>query len=43
MYGFQSTLADIFIDAGVTDTFFLGRQVSMQDNGSGTVAVSRFQ
>jgi len=40
---FQPALADIFIDAGVTDTFVLGRQVSMQDNGSGTVLVSRFQ
>ncbi len=40
---FQSALADVFIDAGVTDTFVLGRQVSMQDNGSGTVVVSRSQ
>ena len=40
---FQSALADIFIDAGVSDTFFLGRQISVQDNGSGTVLVLRLE
>jgi hypothetical protein len=37
--GFQSSLADIFIDAGATDTPVIGRQGSMQDNGSGTIFV----
>jgi hypothetical protein len=37
--GFQSSLADIFIDAGVTSTFVIGRQATVQDNGSGTVVV----
>lgn len=36
---FRSSLADIFIDTGVTNTFVLGRQVSMKDNGTGTVFV----
>jgi hypothetical protein len=37
--GFQSALADIFIDAGGTNTFIAGRQTSMEDHGSGTVVV----
>jgi hypothetical protein len=37
--GFQSTLADIFIDVGATNTLIIGRQTGMQDSGSGTVAV----
>ena len=37
--GFQSSLADIFIDAGVTNTFVIGRQASVEDHGSGTIVV----
>ena len=37
--GFQSSLADIFVDAGVTNTFVIGRQATVQDHGSGTVVV----
>jgi hypothetical protein len=37
--GFQSSLADIFIDAGVTNTLVIGRQANVQDNGSGTMVV----
>jgi hypothetical protein len=34
--GFQSSLADIFVDVGVTNTFVIGRQASVADQGSGT-------
>ena len=37
--GFQSSLADIFIDAGVTNTVVIGRQATIEDHGSGTVVV----
>jgi hypothetical protein len=37
--GFQSSLADIFVDAGATNTFVIGRQGAVVDNGSGTVVV----
>jgi hypothetical protein len=37
--GFQSSLADIFVDAGATNTFVIGRQGTVVDNGSGTRVV----
>ena len=37
--GFQSSLADVFVDAGVTNTLVVGRQVSVEDHGIGTVLV----
>jgi hypothetical protein len=38
--GFQSSLADVFIDAGVTNaTFVIGRQNIIVDRGEGTVIV----
>ena len=37
--GFQSSLADIFVDAGVTNTFVIGRQGRVEDHGNGTVVV----
>ena len=37
--GFRSSLADIFVDAGVTNTFVIGRQVTVEDRGSGTILV----
>ena len=37
--GFQSSLADIFVDAGVTNTVVIGRQASVEDHGSGTMIV----
>jgi hypothetical protein len=37
--GFQSSLADIFVDAGVTNTSVIGRQARVEDHGSGTVVV----
>jgi hypothetical protein len=37
--GFQSSLADIFVDEGVTNTFVIGRQASVEDRGSGTIVV----
>ena len=39
--GFQSTLADVFIDAGVTNTLVVGAQNSVEDLGVGTVIVPR--
>ena len=37
--GFQSSLADIFVDAGVTNTSVIGRQGRVEDHGAGTVVV----
>ena len=37
--GFQSSLADVFVDAGVTNTVVVGRQISVEDHGGGTVVV----
>jgi hypothetical protein len=37
--GFQSSLADIFVDTGVTNTSVIGRQALVEDHGSGTVVV----
>ncbi|MGI8992411.1 MAG: hypothetical protein ACR2I2_22875 [Bryobacteraceae bacterium] len=37
--GFQSSLADIFVDAGVANTFVIGRQATVEDHGSGTVLI----
>jgi len=37
--GFQSSLADIFVDAGVTSTAVIGRQGRVEDHGTGTVVV----
>ena len=37
--GFQSSLADVFIDTGATDTAVIGRQALVEDHGSGTVVV----
>ena len=37
--GFQSSLADIFVDAGVTNTAVIGRQARVEDHGIGTVVV----
>jgi hypothetical protein len=36
---FQSSVADIFVDMGVTNTALIGRQVLVEDHGTGTVAV----
>jgi hypothetical protein len=37
--GFQSSLADVFVDSGVTATVIVGRPTSIQDNGTGAVIV----
>jgi hypothetical protein len=37
--GFQSSLADIFVDAGVTNTSVIGRQGRVEDHGTGTVVI----
>jgi hypothetical protein len=37
--GFQSSLADVFVDAGITSTLVVGRQVRLEDHGIGTVLV----
>jgi hypothetical protein len=37
--GFQASLADLFIDAGATNTAVLGRQMRVEDHGSSTVVV----
>jgi hypothetical protein len=37
--GFQSSLADIFVDAGVTNTSVIGRQALVEDHGSSTVVI----
>jgi hypothetical protein len=39
--GFQSSLADIFVDVGATNTVVIGRQATVEDRGSGTVVVTR--
>jgi hypothetical protein len=37
--GFTSAQADLFVDAGGTNTIAVGRQNTVEDNGSGTVIV----
>jgi len=37
--GFQSSLADIFVDAGVTNTSVIGRQARIEDHGTGTAVI----
>jgi hypothetical protein len=37
--GFQSSLADVFVDAGVTNTAIIGRQARVEDHGNDTVVV----
>ena len=37
--GFQSSLTDIFVDAGVTNTAVIGRPARVEDHGTGTVIV----
>ena len=37
--GFQSSLADIFVDMGVTNKSVIGRQARVEDHGNGTVVV----
>lgn len=37
--GFQSSLADVFVDAGATNTVVIGRRAIVKDQGSGTVVV----
>ena len=39
--GFQSSLADVFVDAGVTNTVVIGRKATVEDRGSGTVVVPK--
>ncbi len=39
--GFQSSLADVFIDAGAANTVAIGGQVTVADHGSGTVVIPR--
>jgi hypothetical protein len=39
LQGFQSSLADIVIDVGVTGTIIVGRQSGVEDSGSGTTVV----
>ena len=37
--GFQSSLADLFVDAGATNTVLIGRKATVVDQGIGTVVV----
>jgi hypothetical protein len=37
--GFQSSLADIFVDAAAPNTFVIGRQATVMDQGSSTVII----
>jgi hypothetical protein len=37
--GFQSSLADVFIDVGPSNTIVIGHQANVEDHGSGTVVV----
>jgi hypothetical protein len=39
--GFQSSLADVFIDAGASNTVVIGSQATVADHGSGTVVIPR--
>ena len=37
--GFQSSLADVLVDVGVTNTAIVGRKATVEDHGVGTVVV----
>ncbi len=37
--GFQSSVAAVSLDSGVTNTFIIGRQAAIEDHGNGTVVV----
>jgi hypothetical protein len=37
--GFKSSLADVFVGAGVTNTLVVGREVAVEDHGVGTAIV----
>jgi hypothetical protein len=37
--GFQSSLADIFVDVAAANTFVIGHQATVMDQGSGTVVI----
>ena len=37
--GFQSSLADVFVGAGVTNTLVVGMQATVEDHGTGTFIV----
>ena len=39
--GFQPSLADVLVDAGVTNTLVVGRKGTVRDRGVGTVIVNR--
>jgi hypothetical protein len=38
---FQGSIADIFVDAGVSGTLIVGPQMHVEDHGSGTVVVAK--
>ena len=38
--GFQSSLADVFVDAAVTNTLIFGNKGKVQDKGIGTALVN---
>jgi hypothetical protein len=37
--GFQSALADVYVDTGVTSTVIVGQIMKIEDHGTGTIAV----
>jgi hypothetical protein len=39
--GFQSSLADVFVDVGATNTIVIGSQAGIQDHGNGTAVVPK--
>jgi hypothetical protein len=39
--GFQGSIADVFVDAGVSGTVIVGRQMHIEDRGSGTIVVTK--
>lgn len=41
LQGFQSSLADVFVDAGVTSTVAVAPQSTVEDHGAGTVIAGK--
>jgi hypothetical protein len=38
--GFKSSIADVFVDVGATNTIVIGTQAGVEDHGSGTTVIS---
>jgi hypothetical protein len=38
--GFKSSIADVFVDIGITNTIVIGTQAGVEDHGSGATVIS---